>query len=101
MLSEVFALGLTAGGAAVAVVTWWWEKRMNINDRFPDGKMNEDDQGAMTTSVGVSNDDKVVIEFQHAVTWIAFPRDDALAFAEIIRKHAETLPLNPVRKRLN
>lgn len=57
---------------------------------FPRGKFNADDEGGLTIAVG-TKDKTLIIEFGTPTKWIGVPKAEALAFANLIRKHAETL----------
>lgn len=63
------------------------EEQMN---KYPRGKLNEDDQGAAYIAVGIEKD-AVVIKFGKPMTWLGMARKEALALADAITKHAEML----------
>jgi hypothetical protein len=55
--------------------------------KFPDGKMNSEDEGELR--LGVSHDqDNVVIAFGKPTAWIGLPRETAIDFAKMIVEHA-------------
>jgi len=59
---------------------------------FPEGKHSDDDKGAL--AIGISSDhDKqlVVVAFGTPCTWLGMPKQDAIAFAELILEHAKEL----------
>ena len=49
---------------------------------YPDGKMNEEDEGATTMGIAIDQG-KIVIAFPKPVAWIAYPPEGArqLAYA--------------------
>jgi len=56
-------------------------------DKYPRGKLNADDAGAMEIAVGVQ-DKTVIIKFSEATTWIGFDADGAIQLAETLIKRA-------------
>lgn len=67
-----------------------WNKRdMGATGRFPQGVLNEDDEGELR--MGVARDPKtglVNINFGKPVAWFALPPENAIALARTILKHA-------------
>ncbi len=59
-----------------------------MSEEFPDGKLNEEDEGAISTAIGIE-DGKVMILWPKPVTWIAFPPDLADQFADAIKERAQ------------
>lgn len=59
-------------------------------DKFPRGKLNADDEGALTVGVAVK-DRTVIINFFKPCAWLGLDRATALALADTIRKHAESI----------
>ena len=60
---------------------------------FPQGKIDETDEGAL--QLGVATDAKrgvVVVNFRTPVTWMGLPRKEALEFAALLVQHANELP---------
>lgn len=55
--------------------------------RYPRGKMHPDDEGVLTTAIGIVNG-RVVIDFGTPVAWIGFAPDDAVRFAVHIIEQA-------------
>ena len=53
--------------------------------RFPDGKLNEKDEGEIRTAIGVV-DGNVVIDFGTPVTWMAMPPGQAIEIANALMK---------------
>jgi hypothetical protein len=57
---------------------------------FPQGKLNEDDEGEIR--LGVSNfKGKVVMNFGKSIAWIGFDAEQARKIAEILLKHADKI----------
>lgn len=57
---------------------------------FPKGKLSHDDDGGINVAVFKFNN-VVRIEFGSSVKWLGLPKNEALEFAELIKKHAEEL----------
>ena len=57
------------------------------DERYPDGKLNPSDEGALSMAIGTEKG-RVHIEFPKLVKWIALPPDMAIDVAEILIKHA-------------
>jgi len=51
-------------------------KAVEENEKYPDGKMNEDDEGTATMAIGILNGN-VEINFLKPLAWIALPPDKA------------------------
>ncbi len=63
---------------------------MGATGKFPDGKMNPEDEGEL--QLGVAHDqDNVIINFEKPVAWLGLPRKEALQFAQMIANHAMQL----------
>lgn len=60
--------------------------------QFPDGKLNDQDDGAIKTGIGIS-DDRVVIVWDKAITWLGFDPDSADEFADLIKEKAAEVRL--------
>jgi hypothetical protein len=54
---------------------------------YPNGKLNENDAGALAVEIGTEND-RVVIRFPKPVAWIGFTGDQAMEIAQTLMKHA-------------
>lgn len=54
---------------------------------YPNGRMNEDDAGAIAMAVG-HEDGRVVMKFPKPVAWIGFSGDEAMALAQLLITHA-------------
>lgn len=64
------------------------DEKLGATGEFPQGKMNEDDEGELRLAVA-TRDGKVIIVFGASVAWMAMPPEDAKALAECIIKHAD------------
>lgn len=54
---------------------------------FPDGKLNDNDAGALAVTIG-DEGGRVVIRFPKPVAWIGFTGDQAMEVASTLIKHA-------------
>lgn len=55
---------------------------------FPDGKLNEEDEGSIQTGIGIE-DGRVMIVWPKPITWVAFDPDAADDFADSIKMKAQ------------
>lgn len=62
-------------------------ERLGASGRFPEGKLNENDEGELRLAV-TSKDGKVIVDFGKPVNWLGLSRDQAMEFAKLLRKHA-------------
>ena len=69
-------------------------KTIGPTGEFPDGKLCEDEPGALTIEVTHTNN-AVEIHLGAVVSWLALPQSNALQFAMVIRKHALQLNTTP------
>lgn len=68
----------------------WNKREIGATGTFPDGKLNDDDQGALRIAVGYDRVDGIVrVDFGKPVAWLGLPKENAIAFAEAILKHAK------------
>lgn len=69
-----------------------WNKRpaLGATGNFPRGKFNADDEGELRIAIG-SQDKTVVVKFGTPTAWIGMPKENAIAFANTILKHAGDL----------
>lgn len=58
---------------------------------FPQGKLNEHDEGGIRLAVGVK-DGVVMIDFGTPVTWLGLPKAEAIALGQSILQRAQELP---------
>ena len=61
----------------------------DLMGEYPDGRLNDDDAGAVAFAVGVE-DGKVIIQFAKQVTWMGMTGDQALGLAQLLLKHAKS-----------
>jgi hypothetical protein len=67
--------------------------KLGATGKFPEGKLNEDDEGELT--MGVANDGKLVhVNFGKPVHWFAVPPDKALELASLLTGHAMAIKRN-------
>jgi hypothetical protein len=64
------------------------DDRLGATGRFPDGKLDEDDQGELMMSVS-HRQGLVYIKFGGPVTWLAMRPSDAIELAQTLIRHAE------------
>lgn len=65
------------------------EVEVGPTGEFPEGKVREDDEGALRFAIGVTEGAKVFIEFGTEVKWMAFGPDDAIELAQSIIMNAQ------------
>lgn len=65
-------------------------KLTGATGNFPEGKLNEQDEGEIRITVG-HVDGKVVIDFGTPTTWIGFTPDQADSIAALLRVRAATI----------
>jgi len=58
--------------------------------QFPDGKIDPNDEGELKLAIGIQNNN-VILDFGTQVMWIGLGKEDALAIAESLIKHANML----------
>lgn len=64
------------------------DEKLGATGCFPDGKIDETDEGELT--MGVTNNKRnIIVNFGTPVTWFALPPKEARSFADLIVKHAE------------
>lgn len=54
---------------------------------FPDGKLNQNDEGALAVMIG-SEGGRVIVRFPKPVAWIGFTPEQALDIAQTLISHA-------------
>ncbi len=67
----------------------WNKREFGATGTFPQGVLNDDDQGAL--KIGVARDKKtglVHLEFGKPIAWTAFPPEMAMHLARMLLKHA-------------
>lgn len=66
------------------------ETKLGATGEFPNGKLNEEDEGELKLTVGIDPDSKnVIIDFGKPVAWLGMDAESALKFAEFITKRAK------------
>ncbi len=57
--------------------------------KYPDGKLNESDEGEIVFGVAAdTNNNVVIINFGKPVMWLGLPQATAIQLAKLILKHA-------------
>ncbi len=67
-----------------------WNKRpFGATGDFPQGQLNDDDQGGINIGVAFDTLDGIVrIEFGKPVAWLGLPPPEAIEFAKLLLRHA-------------
>ena len=66
---------------------------LGATGNFPDGKLNENDQGELALSIGIDREKNVIImNFGTQVAWIGIPKQQAIEMGEGMIKRANELP---------
>jgi hypothetical protein len=60
---------------------------LGATGNFPDGKLNESDEGEIMVGV-TSAEDRVILNFGKPVHWIGFTKEQAKQIAESLIKHS-------------
>lgn len=60
---------------------------MTDDTKFPEGKLNANDEGELMVMIGTESG-RVVVRFPKPVAWIGFPPEQALELAETLIAHA-------------
>ena len=60
---------------------------MNDAEQYPQGKLNDSDEGAMAMAIGMEKGN-VVMHFKSPVVWIGFPPEQAIELAQSLIKFA-------------
>ena len=60
------------------------------NERFPRGKLRDDDEGTLTFAITVK-DRTVILEFGKPIEWIGMSKQDALGLAELLARRANEI----------
>jgi len=61
-----------------------------INDKFPDGKLNADDDGATHIAMFIK-DGRIVFDFMKPVTWFALDKESAQKLVKRIENYIEKI----------
>jgi len=62
--------------------------KLGATGKFPDGKLRPDDEGGLTAAVAVDKNGMVFIDFGKSITWLALPKEDAIALAKLLLEKA-------------
>lgn len=65
------------------------QKELGATNKFPQGKLTENDEGEITMAVAVQ-DGKVVIDFGQPTAWVGMDPQQASDLATLILKNART-----------
>jgi hypothetical protein len=63
---------------------------LGATGHFPQGKIHPSDEGELSMAIG-HKDGKVFVSFGTNLKWVAFDREQAVAFAKSILEHAESI----------
>jgi hypothetical protein len=63
-------------------------EKLGATGKFPDGKLNPDDEGELTFGVACDDWGNVHINFGEPVAWLAMPPEIAINFARELLRHA-------------
>ncbi len=70
-------------------------QKLGKTGKFPDGKINKDDEGEIRILVGREKDKNlVVIRFGTPVAWLALKPNQAIAVGNMLIKHAKALQVH-------
>lgn len=61
-------------------------EQLGATGKFPDGKLNDDDEGELRLMISKKGDN-VHIDFGKPVAWMAFTKEDAIALGLSLIKH--------------
>lgn len=80
----------TVGAEKEAILKQHLNDSLGDTGRFPEGKLNDRDEGEIAFAVGVEQG-KVALSFGKPVAWIAFTPEQAMEIARLIRNKAKRL----------
>lgn len=63
------------------------EEMAKLLGEYPNGRLNQDDSGAIAMAVGVE-DGRVVLRFPKPISWVGMTGDQALELAQDLLRHA-------------
>lgn len=63
-------------------------------ERFPEGKLTPNDEGAIAFAIGVQNG-KVCIRFAEPCAWLGMPPEQAMEMAQLLIKNARRISNTP------
>ena len=61
-----------------------------MDNQYPDGKANEQDEGAIAIAIGIE-DNIIKMDFVKKIAWIGFDKYSAMQVAEALLKHAKLI----------
>lgn len=67
-------------------------EELGATGEYPEGQLNEDDEGALRISLHNEENRATVISFGKKVRWIGFDRKSGLEFVEALKTRLEKLP---------
>ena len=70
-----------------------------LNKRYPNGMMNDEDQGAVQVLIGTENG-RVKMMFPSPMAWIGLEPGQAVGIAELLIKHARKVAKAPLEIKL-
>lgn len=73
---------------AMAAATKMLREELGATGRFPDGKLNADDEGELHFAI-TRKGDQVILNFGKPVAWLAFPRATARRIATALLNAAD------------
>ena len=66
------------------------KKKLGATGQFPEGKLNEDDEGELSFAIFVDKGN-VIVDFSTPVSWFGMNKEIAISLAKAILKNAEKL----------
>lgn len=67
----------------------WNKREIGATGTFPQGHLNDDDQGALKLAIAYDKLDGIVrVEFGKPVAWLGLPPPEAIQFAKLLLKNA-------------
>ena len=66
--------------------------KLGPTGKFPQGKVDETDDGELTVAVATDHEAQIVrVIFGKRTSWLGLPREQAIAFGELIIQRAKEL----------
>lgn len=63
-----------------------------MDNQYPDGKANEQDEGAIAIAIAIGIEDNIIkMDFGKKIAWIGFDKYSAMQVAEALLKHAKLI----------
>lgn len=66
------------------------DTKLGATGEYPEGQLNQDDEGELRMAVGVEND-TVILNFGKPVAWLGLPPDSARQLANLMIQHANSI----------